>query len=465
MSEPDQYTILLLMYTDELEISNPLGAARGKYKLNVKAALFCFCGDRLSLNHLGGFSGCFSSGRFCRFCLASTKQLPRLTTEQECVIRNLDAHKRHLSSILMNGIISKRLYGVTGPSPLLKLERFDVTLQLPPDIMHDILEGSFEHVLRQVLVALIQKGSLKFDDLDKVTRFPYGFHDKKNRPEPIPKSFIDGNATLRGTASQKWCLLRMFPLIFGDGVPPENPDWEVLLLFLEIANLSFSAEIAVNFVAYLQIKIQEVLCKFVSRYPQASLKPKLHFLVHCPRFIMQLGPLTQYWAMRFEAKHQVLKAVASKIKNFRNIYGTLACRHQLRQCYELQSFAFDDDLSTSCARAIEAEQVHECARQHFDTAVFSVKSASVNRCSYHIGDVIILERKDIPLFGQIDTAYLSSSRVYCVVHMFQCDGFDRHKFCYSVRPNNEHKLVCEGEEAVNCSLDIYGNSVVPKWEL
>lgn len=135
MQEADQYTLLLLTYTDELEISNRLGAARGKYKLvcvyfsllnlhsryrsqlqsihllllarnvhvqrfgmgeflepliqditeidkngiailiggtvqQVRAAIFCFCGDNLSLNHLGGFTCCFNKGRVCRFCLA-----------------------------------------------------------------------------------------------------------------------------------------------------------------------------------------------------------------------------------------------------------------------------------------------------------------------------------------------------------------------------------------------------------
>ncbi|XP_064479840.1 uncharacterized protein LOC135393295 [Ornithodoros turicata] len=427
MPEQDQYTLLLLMYTDELEIVNPLGAARGKYKIvcvyfsllnlhrkyrsqlqsihllllaryvhvqkfgmdeflkpliedlnqiqkhgipvmigntlrMVKAAIYCFCGDNLSLNRLGGFSCCFSGGRFCRFCLASSQNLSVLTTEQSCVVRNMNAHRRHLSGILVNGIVSKRLYGVTGPSPLLKLHQFDVTLQLPPDIMHDILEGSFEQVLKQVLTALISQGMLKFDDLDKISTFPYGFQDKKNKPEPVPKSFINGHTSLKGTASQKWCLLRLLPLIFGDSLPPKNQDWEVFLLYREICNLCFAPEITEDLVAYLQIKIQDLLCLFVARYPDIPLKPKLHFLVHYPRFIMELGPLSQFWSMRFEPKHQTFKSLAAKTKNFRNICRTLASRHQLLQCYELESFSFDEEVSTSAATPVKEEDVHQCAR-------------------------------------------------------------------------------------------------------
>ncbi|XP_064483298.1 uncharacterized protein LOC135396201 [Ornithodoros turicata] len=356
MLEQDQYTLLLLLYTDELEIVNPLGAARGKYKIvcvyfsvlnlhpkyrselqyihlillarnlhvqkygmdellkpmiedlneieksgifvnlgnmlrRVKVKGFCFCGDNLSLNRIGGFTCCFSAGRVCRFCLASSGNLSRLTTEEDCVVRCLDAHKRHLSCIEVNPAMGKKIYGVTGPSPLLKVPGFDVTTQLPPDIMHDILEGSFEHVLRQVLSALINQGILTYDDLGKISTFTYGFHDKKTRPEPLSKSFINGNSNLKGTASQKWCPMRLLPLILGDCVPLENPDWEVLLLYCEVASLCFAPEISLDFVAYLRVRIQELLCLFVARYPGASLKPKLRYLVHYPRFIVQLGPL------------------------------------------------------------------------------------------------------------------------------------------------------------------------------
>lgn len=122
-------------------------------------------------------------------------------------MRNVDAHRRHLSAVSVNGIASKRMYGVTGPSLLLLLPQFDVTLQLPPHLMHDVLEGSFEHVLRQVLISLLSDSVIQFDDLNKISTFTYGFHDKKNKPEPLSKPFIESNSILKETASQKWCLL------------------------------------------------------------------------------------------------------------------------------------------------------------------------------------------------------------------------------------------------------------------
>ncbi|CAN7999500.1 unnamed protein product, partial [Ixodes hexagonus] len=211
-----QYTIFIVLYSDEVEICNPLGAKRGVHKLlavyftllnlhakhrsqlrfihlvllakyddvqtyglekvlspliedinelgmcgvrfidrgevqNAQVFVFCVCGDNLSMNRLGGFTCCFSQGRVCRFCMASSKRLPELTTEDFCTLRTAQAHEGHLQAVALNPKANKKLYGVNERSPMLEVPYFDVTRQLPPDLMHDILEGGFECVLRPVL--------------------------------------------------------------------------------------------------------------------------------------------------------------------------------------------------------------------------------------------------------------------------------------------------------------------------
>ncbi|XP_037562263.2 uncharacterized protein LOC119441728 [Dermacentor silvarum] len=229
--EGSTHSIILLFYTDEIEVVNPLGAKRGKHKIlavycgllnlhtkyrsqldniylimlvryvhvkihglgsilqplledlkkmhkegltlsveghdiNAKVVVFAFCGDNLSLNRLGGFSCCFSNGRVCRYCMVSAKHLAEKTSEIMCQARTFDRHKLHLAAVAVN-IANRRLYGVNEASPLLQLPYFDVTRQLPPDIMHDILEGGAECVLRQVLKSLQSCKLLSKQDLDE----------------------------------------------------------------------------------------------------------------------------------------------------------------------------------------------------------------------------------------------------------------------------------------------------------
>ena len=56
--------------------------------------------------------------------------------------------------------------------------------------------------------------------------------------------------------------------------------------------------------------------------------PKMHHLVHYPFYIKLLGPLKQFWCMRFEGKHAFFKTVARTTGNFVNAPLTLAKRHQ-----------------------------------------------------------------------------------------------------------------------------------------
>lgn len=52
-------------------------------------------------------------------------------------------------------------------------------------------------------------------------------------------------------------------------------------------------------------------------------------------FFCRLGPMVRTWCMRFEAKHERLKRLASILGNFTNVPWTLTNRHQQRQCYEM----------------------------------------------------------------------------------------------------------------------------------
>ena len=58
-------------------------------------------------------------------------------------------------------------------------------------------------------------------------------------------------------------------------------------------------------------------------------------MLHYPGVIQKLGPLRQFWAMRFEARHAFFKQVSHVTCNFRNICKTMAFRHQMMQCHNI----------------------------------------------------------------------------------------------------------------------------------
>ncbi|XP_040078364.2 uncharacterized protein LOC120850082 [Ixodes scapularis] len=370
-------TLFVLLYMDEVEIANPLGAKRGVHKLttvyftllnihpryrsrlrsvylvilakfkdvekhglcailkpllddlkelsstgltaaingvpqNVKVIVMAVCGDNLSQHKLGGFSACFSQGRVCRYCMVRSRDLRTVTSEEHCQIRTRDSHNSHLAAVKINPQVNCKLYGVVGPSPISQLTYFDVTMQMAPDVMHDLFEGALAFIIKHVTKGLMDEGTLSLEDLKRVETFPYGFNDRKNRPEPLTAAFIQGGASLKGTASQKRCLFRLYPLIFGTSIPEGNRHWNVLLQLHGIVDLVLSEEILEDWLAYLEVLVEDFIQAFTEMYPEARILPKIHYIVHYARMTAALGPLRQYWCLHFEAKHQYFKATASK---------------------------------------------------------------------------------------------------------------------------------------------------------
>uniref|UniRef100_A0A224YW03 Enspm-3 dr n=1 Tax=Rhipicephalus zambeziensis TaxID=60191 RepID=A0A224YW03_9ACAR len=519
-----QCTLFLILYSDELEIVNPLGSKRGIHKvivvyfsvlniharhraqlrcihvalvapyrlvdkhgmnailkpvvsdiatlettgfsvrinsatINVRAILVAFSGDNLSMNRLGGFTCCFNRGRPCRFCTAPYATFGAVSHEMDVQIRNRHLHETHIQGAKVNQPLSTALYGVKGESPLLSIGYFDVTLQLPPDLMHDVLEGSIPHVLKHVLQGLVSSNVIGYSDLDCITSFSFGAHDRKNKPQAVEKHFLTGKTPYKGTASQKWCLFRFLSLMLGDDVPELNEHWEVYLLLRRIVDLIFADNLPRDHLACLQDDIRYFLSSFVSLYP-GHIIPKLHFLVHYPRLINELGPLKQYWCMRYEAKHQYVKAIAVRNQNFKNICKTIAERHQLLQSYELCNPEFHNSLQTTKPRPLKEEDLAPCMAEVVSPGVpvWQVNSVTVEQLTYKLRDVVILQKGLLPTFGQITHLYIYCGNVFLLVNVLGNTLFNRHRWSYVVQKTGEQKLVKPTDLASSQILDLYFDS-------
>lgn len=78
-------------------------------------------------------------------------------------------------------------YGIDRDSILNTSKYFHVTEGLAPDIMHDILEGSLQYELKELLrYFIIEQKSITLNLLNrKITCFRYGPIESPNKPVPI----------------------------------------------------------------------------------------------------------------------------------------------------------------------------------------------------------------------------------------------------------------------------------------
>ncbi|XP_064473436.1 uncharacterized protein LOC135388062 [Ornithodoros turicata] len=450
---------LNVLATDGMDITSPLGSRK------IFVRVVGFCGDNLSMHAIGGFTCSFSCGRVCRYCLTRSSQLGEVKSERHCIVRDAKTHSAQLEAIQVIPDLTYA-YGVREKSPLLELESFDVTRQLPPDVMHDMFEGTFVVIMHYTLRGLVEDNVLTAEDILRADTFPYGTNDNKNRPEKIGASFLSDSKSMRGSASQKWCLFRLMPLILGPIVPEGNDKWELFLTFRELADIILAEKMPSECPQYLEDKIEEFFMMFLPKYPNARVHPKLHYMVHYPRITSELGPLRQYWCFRFEAKHQFFKSHAARVHNYRNIPYTLAKKHQLLQSYQLGSSFMKNSFTATNLRPAEQTEAHPCAQHLFCGMVNIADSAKVNGLAYSKGDILVMKTGDDPNFAQVQQLYFAKRRFYLQVEEMVVETFCRHTFAYKLRRTGHIALNAPGDEASFQKLDLYfGGFVVPKWEI
>lgn len=102
----------------------------------------------------------------------------------------------------------------------------------------------------------------------------------------ITKSVLN-NWMLYFAAAQMWCLAIHLPLLIGHMIPFEDAHWNLFAKMLEITSICFSPEVSVDQLAYLKISIEDHHHEFTRLYPNCSVIPKMHFMIHMPTMMIQ----------------------------------------------------------------------------------------------------------------------------------------------------------------------------------
>ena len=140
------------------------------------------------------------------------------------------------------------------------------------DGMHDYLKGLVPMETKLVLHEFIIKK--KYFDVNflnsRIQSFNYGLADKKNKPTANFSHQSLGNLTsyvIRQTAAQTWCLPRVFPFLFGNKVPSDDPHMSLMVLLKRICVIIFSNVVTERDLTLLEDLIFEHHTLFFYLYP------------------------------------------------------------------------------------------------------------------------------------------------------------------------------------------------------
>ena len=200
-------------------------------------------------------------------------------------------------------------FGINHRSILDELQYFDVCGGgLVQDVMHDALEGMLEYECKMLLRHLIESESyFSLEYLNhQISSMELGYMEVKDRPSIISintlkssdhnlkqqgikliSSFTNYSKCTYQTAAQMWLLGRLLPVMVGKKVPQDDDYWTNFTDLLTIMDLLLSPELTEDDVANMSTLILDHHIQFCVLYPSSSVIPKMHYLIHMPRLILE----------------------------------------------------------------------------------------------------------------------------------------------------------------------------------
>ncbi|XP_071843985.1 uncharacterized protein [Apostichopus japonicus] len=318
-----------------------------------KGSLACIMGDNLGSHTIGGFVESFTAQHFCRFCLLTRQEFLSGAPYANGKCRTPDEYNRCVEQLRQS---NESIYqGIKFDSHFNALTYYHVCSPgLPPCLGHDLFEGVVDYDLALFINYWVkEKQWFTYLNLNrKLEQFKFIGPDINNKPAKINQ-----NATrLGGQAVENWCLMKLFPILFGQEVcDPSDIVWKLFLLLREIVQYVCAPQITFNEIGYLRVLIEEYLDGRKSVFPCVNLRPKHHFLSHYPELIVKLGPLIRLWTLRFESKHSYFKRCSRNCHNFLNITHTLSERHQMLQAYNSAGNLFQSRFSLEKGTCLNPE--------------------------------------------------------------------------------------------------------------
>jgi hypothetical protein len=349
--------------------------------LNIKGTVFAVAGDNLGSHALGGFVENFSkTHNFCRYCYYNKDLL-----KNKCEI--LEARRtplNYFADVENKNVIENNKNGVKFNSILNELEYFHVCNPgLPPCLGHDLFHGTFSLDLQLVIKALIAETNLKMSFLNaSLQKFITSFRNLKKFPKLNEK-----HSKIRASMSEIYNIIILFPYIllnYSFNYEEDNL-FAFLMTMVKITRYVTAPTISKDQVTLLRSEITEYFKLRALLFPGVNLLPKHHFLMHYPELILLFGPLSKFWTLRFESKHQYFINIMEHAKNFINENKMMAERHQLLQA-SLKDNRFNKSITSNSAKLLDPDMFNIDLPEKY---IFCTKSVSFNNVRFGEQDYVV----------------------------------------------------------------------------
>lgn len=342
-----------------------------------------YLGDNLGVNLNLGFTSPTST-YFCRFCYINIQSAHTCCTEKEDILRTEQHYLECIANVDKGDPIFN--FGVASKCDLNKLDSFKVYCNYIVDIMHDLLLGVYSYDLVEIIKKAEKEGLFTLDAFNQHKNdMDYGPDEVHYILEDIKDTHLKANK-IRAHAREMLTMVRFLPFILKSlKVPEDHEIFLFALIMVDLLDITLQNKISNSDL----IKLKDIVTLHNQKYTSllgSHLRPKFHNIIHYVRIIENSGPLKHIWSMRFEAKHQALKAYAKVCFNRRNLPYSLG----KKICYNMAiEFSSEADFLIRIREFKTSGEVFHHFNQQLKKDFKNCARVNYNGHHYAIGDYII----------------------------------------------------------------------------
>lgn len=242
--------------------------------------------------------------------------------------------------------------------------------------------------------------------------------------------------------------------MIGDLIPNEDDCWLLYIKLKSIVDIVTAPYVNIRSLNYLATLISEHHEMYLSAFPDVTLKPKHHYMLHYPQIMRNVGPLWFVCCLRWEAKHRPFKQAARATNSRKNLSLTLAIKHQLNICARFLSKRPLNDNTFSFGRIEEVNTISIDNYNLFSDVLPSDINEKITICSWvtifgtlfkkGMCVAVTYNEDDLPVFGEIQFVIYCKklNNVFFILTMFHTITYDEHLSCYEVHNTFDWKFIC-----------------------
>lgn len=404
-------------------------------KIFIRA--FIVTGDNLGVHELLGFVQSFAANFPCRICKIPREYLIIPHSEEEKFIRTVKSYEEDvkLKNVTETGINHECIFN--------NLSYYHCIENSTCDTMHDIAEGVCRYVLSSLILHYVNEKNFSLDYLnDRLGRFHYGSTTNSNRVAYLQSNKLAAQ-TLGLSASETLQLTRNFGLIIGDKVPHDDDYWEIYTTLNKIVRILNERLIDTNTLEDFKLASEKLLKLYASLFNK-NVMFKLHILLHYPRLMKKLGPLQDISCMRDEAKHKDFKITAHMTTCRINLPKTLALKHQMKMCAKLikDSTLQLNLIAGNPDKSCKAWAFYDNYKELFNNN-YPIKNVTIKGIFYEKNMVLKLPCTENHSFGLIKFILYSGDQVYFILEKYVSHKFNDHYQAYEVEASDFNTFIVQ----------------------